>query len=124
MYSTDPKTKRIELRFPDPSANVYLAFSAMLMAGLDGIKRDLHPGAPMDADLYELDEAAAAAIKHTPESLEEALEALEADHAFLLEGGVFTADLIEAYIDYKREAEIESSRLRPTPYEFFLYHDV
>jgi glutamine synthetase len=124
MYSTDPKTKRIELRFPDPSANVYLAFSAMLMAGLDGIRRELHPGAPLDADLYELDEAAAAAIKHTPGTLEEALDALESDHEFLLEGGVFTADLISAYVDYKREVEIEASRLRPTPYEFFLYHDV
>jgi glutamine synthetase len=124
MYSASPKAKRVEFRCPDPSANVYLAFSAMLMAGLDGIRRRLDPGVAIDKDLYELEAGEAALVKQTPGSLPEALDALEADHEFLLEGDVFTSDLIETYLEYKREVEVAPERLRPSPYEFFLYYDV
>ncbi len=124
VYSTRPEAKRVEFRCPDPSANVYLAFAAMLMAGLDGIERGLHPGDPIDADLYELPPDRAALVGQTPGTLEEVLDALERDHAFLLRGDVFTPDLIETYIAYKREVEVEGLRLRPHPYEFFLYYDV
>src|SRR5206468_404679 len=105
VYSAEPKTKRVEFRSPDPTANPYLAFPALLLAGLDGIERELDPGDPLDADLYELPADQLANIASVPGSLEAALDALEQDHAFLLKGGVFTEDLIGTYIAYKREAE-------------------
>jgi glutamine synthetase len=120
MYSTSPKAKRIEFRCPDATANPYLAFAAMLMAGLDGIENDLDPGSPADYDLFE---DTAARIAHVPGSLEEALDALEADHAFLTRGGVFSEDLIRTWIDYKRANEVDVVRLRPHPAEFSLYFD-
>jgi glutamine synthetase len=123
VYSTSLRSKRIEYRPPDPTANPYLAFAALLMAGLDGIRRQLDPGAPMDVDLYELPEAEAAAVSQVPGSLPEALAALEADHGFLLEGGVFTRDLIETWIETKRKKEVDFIRMRPHPGEFFLYFD-
>jgi glutamine synthetase len=123
MYSTNPKTKRVEYRPPDPLANPYLAFPAMLMAGLDGIRRHLDPGEPLDVDIYELGPEAASKIKSTPGSLEEVLNALEADSDFLLEGGVFTDDLLETWLSYKRQREVDPVRLRPHPWEFYLYYD-
>jgi glutamine synthetase len=123
-YSDSPSARRIEFRPPDPSANPYLAFAAMLMAGLDGIERQIEPPAPIDRDLYELEPAEAALVQSTPGSLGEVLTALENDHEYLLRGGVFTRDLIETWIDYKREREVDAVNLRPHPYEFFLYHDV
>lgn len=124
MYSTSEKAKRIEVRFPDPSCNPYLAFSALLMAGLDGIENQMEPPAPVDQDLYELEGEEKAKIKSTPGSLEEVIDALEKDHAYLLKGGVFTEDLLEMWIDYKREREINFVRLRPHPAEFALYYDI
>ncbi|HEY4484808.1 MAG TPA: type I glutamate--ammonia ligase [Nitrospiria bacterium] len=124
MYSANPKTKRIEVRFPDPSCNPYLAFAAMLMAGLDGIENKIEPGVPMDKDLYDLEPEEAAEIPTMPGSLDDALDALEKDNAFLTKGGVFTKDVIEAWIRYKREKEVDMMRLRPHPYEFFLYYDI
>jgi glutamine synthetase len=124
VYSKSPKSKRLEFRCPDPSANPYLAFAALLMAGLDGIKNKIDPGAPLEKDLYELEPAEAAKIKSTPGSLGEVLDALEKDNAFLLEGGVFTKDLIDTWISYKRERELAPVNLRPVPYEFFLYFDL
>jgi glutamine synthetase len=124
MYTTNPKAKRIEYRCPDPSANAYLCLAAMLMAGLDGIKNRIQPGDPVDRDIYHLDPAAAAKVKQVPGSLEEVLNALERDHDFLLEGNVFTKDLIETWIAYKREKEVDPIRLRPHPYEFHLYYDI
>jgi glutamine synthetase len=124
MYSANPKTKRIEVRFPDPSCNPYLAFSAMLMAGIDGIENKIDPGLPMDKDLYDLEPEEAAKIPTMPGSFDEALENLEKDHAFLLKGGVFSNDAVETWIQYKRDKEIDPMRLRPHPYEFFLYYDV
>ena len=123
MYSTNPKTKRVEYRPPDPLANPYLAFPAMLMAGLDGIRRHLDPGEPLDVDIYELGPEAASKIKSTPGSLEEVLNALEADSDFLMEGGVFTDDLLETWLSYKRQREVDPVRLRPHPWEFYLYYD-
>ena len=123
MYSNNPKAKRLEFRAPDPSANPYLAFSALLMAGLDGVKNKIEPPKPLDKDLYELHGAEKAKIKNTPGSLPEVLDALEKDHAFLTRGGVFTDDLIETWIGYKREKEVKPMALRPHPYEFFLYYD-
>jgi glutamine synthetase len=120
MYSEAPKAKRIEFRCPDPTANPYLAFSAMLMAGLDGIERELDPGAPADYDLFEESHGEVAQV---PSSLEAALAALEADHAFLTKGNVFSQDLIDTWIDWKRANEIDVVRLRPHPAEFFLYYD-
>ncbi|MGI8564336.1 MAG: type I glutamate--ammonia ligase [Candidatus Dormibacter sp.] len=122
-YSQSPKAKRLEFRSPDPSANPYLAFAAMLMAGLDGIQRKLEPPAPVDKDIYELEGEEKAAIANVPGSLGEALNALEADHEFLLQGDVFTADLIETWVEYKRKREVDQVALRPHPWEFFLYHD-
>jgi glutamine synthetase len=113
----------VEFRCPDPSCNPYLAFAAMLMAGLDGIRRRIDPGEPVDKDIYALSPEEAARIRQVPGSLEEALRALEKDHAFLLEGGVFTEDLLETWIRYKREREVDPVRLRPHPYEFYLYLD-
>jgi glutamine synthetase len=124
MYSTNPKTKRIEFRCPDPAANPYLAFSACLMAGLDGIKNKIEPPASVDADIYELSDKEKAKIKNTPGSLKESLDALAGDSKFLLEGGVFTEDLIETWIDYKQVKEIDAVALRPHPWEFYLYHDI
>jgi glutamine synthetase len=121
---TNDKTKRIEFRTPDASCNVYLAFSAMLMAGLDGIKRKIDPGEPADSNLYHLGKDALAKIKSVPDSLKESIDALEKDHKFLLEGDVFTQDMIDTWIDYKRTKEIDPVRLRPHPWEFQLYYDV
>jgi glutamine synthetase len=123
VYSASPKAKRLEFRPPDPSANPYLAFSALLMAGLDGIQNRIDPGQPLDVDLFELPEEELAKIRHVPGSLDEALDALEEDHEFLLKGGVFTDDLIETWIEYKRKQEADQIRLRPHPYEFALYYD-
>jgi glutamine synthetase len=123
MYSNSPKAKRVEFRAPDPTANPYLAFAAMLMAGLDGIQRKLEPPAPIDEDLYELHDERKAGIKTVPGSLAEALDALEQDHAFLLKGDVFTADVIDTWISLKRTKDVAAVNLRPHPYEFFLYYD-
>jgi glutamine synthetase len=123
MYHEGAKTKRIEFRSPDPTANPYLAFSALMMAGLDGIKRELDPGEPLDVDIYELPDETLSKIATVPSSLEGSLDALAADHAFLLQGDVFTAGLIEAYVRYKRESEVDAIRMRPHPWEFALYHD-
>jgi glutamine synthetase len=120
MYSSSPRSKRIEFRCPDPTANPYLAFSAMLMAGIDGIERRLDPGAPADYDLFEESRGEVAQV---PGSLGETLDALEADHAFLTKGGVFGEELIRAWIDWKRANEVDLVRLRPHPAEFFLYFD-
>lgn len=124
MYSPSPKAKRIEVRFPDPSCNPYMAFAAMLMAGLDGIENRLYPGEAMEKDLYELPPEEVAKIPQMPGSLDEALDALENDHEFLLKGDVFTEDAIQAWINYKRENEVDALRLRPHPYEFYMYYDI
>ena len=124
MYSPSPAAKRIEFRCPDPSANGYLAFASMLMAGLDGIENKIDPGDPVDKNIYDLPPEEAANIKATPGSLEEALDALEADHEFLLKGDVFTQDVIDVWLDYKRTEEVDAIRLRPHPYEFHLYYDI
>ena len=123
MYSNNPKAKRFEFRCPDPTANGYLMFTAMLMAVLDGIENKIDPGKPLDKDIYTLPPKELARTKKVPGSLREALEALEKDHAFLTKGGVFTDDLIETWIEYKRENELQPMALRPHPYEFFLYYD-
>jgi glutamine synthetase len=123
MYHEAPKTKRIEFRSPDPTANPYLAFSALMLAGLDGIKRQLDPGEPLDTDIYELPEDQLEKLATVPSSLEASLDALEADHEFLVQGDVFTEGLISAYVGYKREAEVDAIRMRPHPWEFALYHD-
>lgn len=123
MYSSSPKAKRVEFRPPDPACNPYLGFSAMLMAGLDGIKNKIDPGNPLEVNIYELPPEEAAKIAQVPGSLDEALDALEADHDFLKEGGVFTQDLIDVWLDYKRTNEVDPMRLRPHPYEFALYFD-
>ncbi len=122
MYSPDPKAKRVEYRTPDPSANGYLAFAAMLMAGLDGIENRTDPGEPIDKNLYDLPPEEAAKVTSTPGSLDQALDALEADHDFLLKGDVFTQDVVDTYIGFKRN-DVDQLRLRPHPYEFFLYYD-
>jgi glutamine synthetase len=124
MTGTNPKAKRIEFRAPDASSNPYLAFAAMLMAGLDGIQNRIEPHAPVDKDLYELPPEEAKLIPQVPGSLGEVLTALENDHEYLLKGGVFTKDLIETWIDYKREKEIKPLAQRPHPYEFELYYGV
>ncbi len=124
VYSDSAKSKRIEFRAPDPSCNPYLAFAALLMAGLDGIRNRIEPPAPIDKDLYELDPADRMLVKNTPGSLNEALDALGSDHDFLMEGGVFTRDVIETWLQYKRHKECGPMALRPHPYEFFLYYDV
>lgn len=124
MYSPSPKAKRIEVRFPDPSCNAYLAFSAMLMAGLDGIENRIDPGEPLDKDIYELSPAELSKVPSVPASLEGALSALENDHEFLTKGDVFTQDALDVWIDYKRANEVDAIRLRPHPYEFKLYFDI
>src|SRR5881275_693067 len=124
VYSPSPKAKRLEFRCPDGSSNPYLAFSAMLMAMLDGIKGKMKPGEPLDKDIYDLEPEELAKVPKTPGSLEEALAALEKDHEFLLQGDVFTRDVISTWIWYKREKEVDAIRLRPHPYEFALYFDI
>lgn len=124
IYHKNPKAKRVEFRTPDPSCNPYLAFSALLMAGLDGIQNKIHPGNPVDKDLYDLEPEDMAAIDSTPSSLSEALDALEDDHEYLLKGDVFTQDVIDSWITYKHENEVDAINLRPHPYEFHLYHDI
>ena len=124
MYSPSPKTKRIEVRFPDCSCNGYLAFAAMLLAGLDGIQNKIDPGPPLDKDIYELGPEELKDVPSVPGSLDGALTALENDHEFLLRGDVFTQDAIDVWIDYKRKREVDPVRLRPHPYEFALYYDV
>jgi len=123
MYFPHPKSKRIEYRTPDPSCNPYLAFSAMLMAGLDGIQNKIDPGEPLDKNIYDLPPEELADVPRVPASLAEALDALEADHQFLLRGDVFTPDVVEKWLEYKRTAEVAELRLRPHPYEFHLYFD-
>jgi glutamine synthetase len=124
VYSPSPKAKRIEFRCPDGSSNPYLAFAAMLMAMIDGIKNKVKPGEPLDKDIYDLDPEELKQVPKTPGSLEEALVALQKDHEFLLQGEVFTEDVIDTWIWYKREKEVDAIRLRPHPYEFALYFDI
>jgi len=123
MYSQNPKAKRVEFRCPDPSCNPYLTFAAILMAGIDGIKNNIDPGEPLDRDIYEMSREELANTRKTPGSLEEAIKALEADHDFLLVGDVFTQDLIDAWVSWKKDKELDPVRLRPIPYEFHLYYD-
>ena len=124
MYSPSPKSKRVEFRPPDPSCNPYMAFAAMLMAGLDGIENKMDPGQPLDKDIYELDPEELSSIPSMPGSLEDALDALQRDYAFLLKGDVFTEELLRTYVDYKKSKEVDAIRLRPHPYEFALYYDI
>lgn len=124
MYSASPKSKRVEFRPPDPACNPYLGFAAMLMAGIDGILRKIEPGEPLDKDIYDLSPEEMKSVASMPASLEEALNCLEDDHNFLLKGDVFTEELLETYIAYKRRHEAEAVRLRPHPYEFELYYDI
>lgn len=123
MYSPSPKAKRVEVRYPDPSCNGYLTFAVMLMAGLDGIENKIDPGEPLDKDIYALGPEELAAVPTLPHSLEDALKALEEDHEFLLKGDVFTQDVVDRWIEYKRENEIDPLRLRPHPLEFYMYYD-
>ena len=124
MISKSPRAKRLEFRIPDPSCNPYLAFSAMLMAGLDGVQNKIEPPDPVDKDLYALPPAELAKVPTGPAALEASLAALEADNEFLKAGGVFTDDLIDTWLAYKREYEIDPVRLRPHPWEFMLYYDI
>jgi glutamine synthetase len=124
IYSKSPKAKRVEFRCPDPSANPYLAFSAIVMAGIDGVLNKIEPPDPVDKDLYDLPPEELALVPQVPGSLDESLAALEADHDFLTTGGVFTDDLLETWISYKRTNEIDEVRLRPHPWEFYLYYDI
>ncbi len=124
MYSPSPKSKRVEFRCPDPSCNPYLAFSAMLMAVLDGIQNKIHPGEPLDKDLYDLPPEEAAEIPQAPGSLDQVLAALAKDHEFLLRGDVFTKDVVDTWIEYKTKNEVDAVRLRPHPFEFCLYYDI
>ena len=121
VYSENPKTKRIEFRPPDTSCNPYLSFAAMLMAGIDGIQNKTDPGEPLEKDIFELSAKEAAKVPTVPGSLEESIAALEKDYKFLLKGDVFTQDVIDVWIDYKRAREVDGLRLRPHPYEFYLY---
>jgi glutamine synthetase len=123
-YSPSPKARRLEVRFPDPSCNPYLAFSAMMMAGLDGIQNKIDPGDPLDKDIYALSPEELRDVPRMPASLEEALDHLEKDYEFMLKGDVFTRDAIEMWLDYKREREVQAMRLHPTPLEFHLYFDI
>ena len=124
MYSPNPKAKRFEFRCPDPSSNGYIMFTAIMMAVIDGIQNKIDPGKPLDKDIYAMSKAELEKTPKVPDRLARALDELEADHAFLTKGGVFTDDLIETYIEYKRENEIKELALRPHPYDFFLYYDV
>ena len=124
MYSSNPKTKRVEFRPPDPACNPYLGFSAMMMAGLDGVLNRIDPGEPLDKDIYDLSPEEIKNVPSMPGSLDEALTSLEDDHDFLTKGDVFSEELIETFVSYKRKAEAEAVRLRPHPYEFALYYDI
>jgi glutamine synthetase len=124
LASQSPKAKRIEFRCPDSTSNPYLAFSAMMLAGLDGIQNRIEPPAPVDKDLYDLPASELALVPQVPATLEAALDALEADNAFLKAGGVFTDDLLETWVEYKRKNEVDAIRLRPHPYEFSMYYDI
>jgi glutamine synthetase len=124
MYSLSPKAKRVEVRYPDPSCNPYLTFAALLMAGLDGVENKIDPGPPLDKDIYALSPEELKAVPQMPGSLDESLRELEADHEFLLRGDVFTEDALEAWINYKKKAEVDPVRLRPHPHEFELYFDI
>ncbi|MCA8960836.1 MAG: type I glutamate--ammonia ligase [Planctomycetes bacterium] len=124
MYSANPKARRLEFRCPDPSANPYLAFSAILMAAIDGIRNKIDPGPPLDKNLYDLPPEELAEVPSTPATLEVALDALEADHEFLLAGDVFSHDVIQSWVSYKRQHEVDALRLRPHPHEFALYYDL
>ncbi len=124
MYSPNPRAKRIEFRCPDPSCNPYLAFSALMMAALDGIQNKIHPGDPLDKDIYDLEPEELAKVPSTPGSLGAALDALASDHEFLLRGDVFTQDVINTWIWYKKENEVDALALRPHPYEFCMYYDI
>jgi glutamine synthetase len=124
MYSKSSSAKRIEFRCPDPSCNPYLTFSAILMAALDGIQNKIDPGEPVDKNLYDLPPEEKALVKSTPSSLSDVLAELEKDHDFLMKGDVFTGDVIETWIKYKIAHEVDPVRLRPHPYEFYLYYDI
>ena len=124
VSSANPKSRRLEFRTPDPSCNGYLAFAALLMAGLDGIQNRIDPGAPLDKNIYKLSPEELKDVRQVPASLEQALEALKRDHEFLLKGDVFTQDVIDTWIDYKMENEVAPMRLRPVPFEFSLYYDI
>jgi glutamine synthetase len=124
MYSANPKAKRLEFRPPDPSCNPYLAYSAMLMAGLDGIENKIDPGGPLDQDIFELSKEELKNVPSVPGSLEESLKALEKDHMFLLKSGVFTKETIDLWIEYKMAKEVNPMRMRPHPFEFHLYYDI
>ena len=124
VYSNDPATKRIEFRCPDAGGNPYLSFSAILMAALDGIENKIDPGQPLDKDIYDLPPEELKDVPRTPGSLQQALTALEQDHEFLLRGDVFTRDVVQHWIEYKRNEEVEAMRRRPHPFEFCLYYDV
>ena len=124
LISQSPKAKRVEFRVPDPSCNPYLAFSAMMLAGLDGVKNKIEPPDPVDKDIYELPREELLNLPSVPASLEEALDDLKEDHEYLLEGGVFTEDVIETWIEYKMDNEVSQVRLRPNPYEFHMYYDI
>jgi glutamine synthetase len=124
MYSVSPKSKRVEFRCPDPSCNPYLAFSAMLMAGLDGVTNRIDPGEPLDKDIYDLPPEELANVPSTPGSLDQALAALMDDHEYLMKGDVFTEDVIETWIKYKTDKEVKAMALQPHPFEFHLYYDV
>jgi glutamine synthetase len=124
MYSTSPKAKRIEFRTPDPSCNGYMAFSAVMMAALDGIQNKIDPGDPQDKNIYNLPPEELAKMGSAPGSLDEALAALKEDHEYLLKGDVFTQDVIDMWINYKMENEVNAIRLRPHPHEFYLYYDI
>lgn len=124
MYSSSPKSKRVEFRPPDAASNPYLAFASMMMAGVDGIMNKINPGEPLDKDIYDLSPEEMKNVPSMPASLDEALTCLEEDHTFLTKGDVFSEELIETFISYKRRAEAEAVRLRPHPYEFALYYDI
>jgi glutamine synthetase len=124
MYSASPKAKRVEFRTPDPSCNGYMAFAAIMMAGLDGIKNKIDPGQPLDKNIYKLTPEEMKGVSQVPSSLDKALDALMCDHEFLMKGDVFTRDVIDKWVEYKMESEVSPMRLRPTPYEFSLYYDI
>ena len=124
MYSPNPKAKRVEYRPPDPSCNPYLAFAAMMMAGLDGVENKIDPGEPLDKDIYDLGPEELKKVPTLPGSLEESLRALERDHDFLLKGDVFSDELLETWIEYKMKNEVQAVNMRPHPYEFALYYDI
>jgi glutamine synthetase len=123
MYSSSPKSKRIEFRCPDPTCNPYLGFAAMLMAGLDGIINKIDPGKPLDKDIYDMTPEQLRGVPSTPASLADSLDALAKDHEFLLRGDVFSEDLIDTWVEYKTAKEVQPLQLRPHPFEFMLYYD-